>query len=156
MKKWGLSACTMTISKKSLQFFPTMCIIPLSLWTEEKKICITHCNTTDESHCGSEWIEISDTYTKLKGLFVMRNSFFPLLTNWCKTASVSSPLRINLSMKKGRKSWCNSKFIACAAICWINRVIRNWFLTQILHDPFVHVAFEMNHTDCFLGIKKKR
>lgn len=36
VKKWGLSACTMTTSKKSRQFFPTMCVIPLSLLAKKK------------------------------------------------------------------------------------------------------------------------
>lgn len=40
------------------------------------------------------------TYTKPKGLLVMRKSFFPWLTSRCKTAWVSSPLWINLSGKK--------------------------------------------------------
>ncbi len=38
VKKWGLSACTITTSKKSLQFFPTMCVIPLSLCTGKEQI----------------------------------------------------------------------------------------------------------------------
>lgn len=37
VKKWGLSACTMITSKKSLQFFPTIWVIPLSLWTGKSK-----------------------------------------------------------------------------------------------------------------------
>lgn len=40
------------------------------------------------------------TYTKPKGLLVMRKSFFPWLTSRCKTARVSSPLWMNLSGKK--------------------------------------------------------
>lgn len=41
VKKWGLSACTMTTSKKSLQFFPTMWVIPLSLHAGKTKRIMT-------------------------------------------------------------------------------------------------------------------
>lgn len=123
VKKWGLSACTMTTSKKSLQFFPTMCIIPLSLCTGKKKKIDTRLQQNSLL-----WVRVESqrhvpqrayTYTKLKGLLVMRKSFFPLLTSRCKTAWVSSPLRMNLSMKRIRTecdcvwgnvaAWCKKK-----------------------------------------------
>lgn len=50
VKKWGLSACTMTTSKKSLQFFPTMCVIPLSLRMGEKNMTLTDCSWTFNLH----------------------------------------------------------------------------------------------------------
>lgn len=123
VKKWGLSACTMTTSKKSLQFFPTMCVIPLSLRTGKKEKIDTRLQQNSLL-----WLRVESrrhvpqrayTYTKLKGLLVMRKSFFPLLTSRCKTASVSSPLRIYLSMKRIRTecyfvwsnvaAWCKKK-----------------------------------------------
>lgn len=59
----------------------------------------------------SEWPETANTYTNPKGLLVIRKSFFPWLTSWCKTASVSSPLRMNLSMRRRRTqcyfTWSN-------------------------------------------------
>lgn len=44
----------------------------------------------------------------------MRKSFFPLLANRCKTASVSSPLRMNLSVKrrKTKINWTAGVFVA--------------------------------------------
>ena len=43
------------------------------------------------------------THTKLKGLLVMRNSFFPWLTRRCSTAYVSSPLRMYFSTHRSKK-----------------------------------------------------
>lgn len=34
---------------------------------------------------------------------------------------------------------------------WIQK--EESFLTEIFHDPFVHISFEVNHANCFLRIK---
>lgn len=44
--------------------------------------------------------------------------------------------------------------VFCAAECWLDTWKQKAFLTKIFHDPFVHVAFEVNHANCFLGIGK--
>lgn len=63
----------------------------------------------------SEWPETANTYTNPKGLLVIRKSFFPWLTSWCKTASVSSPLRMNLSM---RRRWTPCYFTWSNVLTW--------------------------------------
>lgn len=62
--------------------------------------------------------EIANTYTKPKGLLVMRKSFFPWLTSRCKTASVSSPLTMNLSMKR---TWTECYFMCSKVLVWYKK-----------------------------------
>lgn len=59
--------------------------------------------------CGSQ---IANTYTKPNGLLVMRKSFLLWPTSRFKTASVSSPLRMNLSVKK-RRTEC---YLTCSSV----------------------------------------
>lgn len=66
----------MTTSKKSLQFLPTMCVIPLSLHAGEEKQIATEQFTLAMSQSGLG-PTMAYTYTKPKGLLVMRKSFFP-------------------------------------------------------------------------------
>lgn len=116
VKKWGLSACTMTTSKKSLQSFPTMCVIPLLLHRgkikKNKKNIATQQFPSHESELtGKFGPQITNTYTKPKGLLVMRKSFLPWLTRRFKTASVSLPLRMNSSVHKKR-----TKYLLCSSV----------------------------------------
>lgn len=62
--------------------------------------------------------QITNTYTKPKGLFVIRKSFLPWLTRRFNTAWVSLPLRMNLSERRGQN-------IYCAAVCWQDTEVSN-------------------------------
>lgn len=157
VKKWGLSACTMTTSKKSLQFFPTMCVIPLSLHTDNKHKCnrAQRCLSLYQDrvyYCRRRFYQVAHTYTKLKGLLVMRKSFFPLLANRCKTASVSSPLRMNLSVKR-RKTTSNWTAGVCVAGRRQNRKTWKEFLprSSIIHLYMYPLRWTMPTASCGLN-----
>lgn len=101
--QWRNAVCphAQWLRQKSLSSLFPPCVSFLCPCTQETRKRALQQNSSllmsQSGLCGSQ---IANTYTKPNGLLVMRKSFLPWPTSRFKTASVSSPLRMNLPVKE--------------------------------------------------------
>lgn len=154
VKKWGLSACTMTTSKKSLQSFPTMCVIPLLLHggEDEKKQKKKKKNIATQQFVSwvradrKIWATDNQHLHKAKGAVGDEKEFL---------AMTDQPIQNSLSVFAAQNELVctrGDKILFTVQQC-ADRIQRGeQCLTKIFHDPFIHVSFNMDHANCFLRI----